>query len=106
MLRSARETFPKDSLVVSGTTCGALYAYTDFAILRADIINAPRFTEYVALAHAAGRPVCALLFEDEEKSFHEHCPGDWKRVRTVRNLGLWRLNLPSPTSSNTPTPVK
>jgi len=103
---AARETFPKDSLVVSGTTCGALYAYTDFAILRADIINAPRFKEYVALAHAVGRPVCALLFEDEEKSFHEHCPGDWKRVRTVRNLGLWRLNLTSPTSSNTPTPVK
>jgi 4-amino-4-deoxy-L-arabinose transferase-like glycosyltransferase len=104
--RAARETFPKGSLVVSGTTCGALYAYTDFAILRADIINAPRFAEYAALAHAAGRPICALLFEDEEKSFRQNCPGDWQRVGTVRNLGLWRLTPPPLASSTPPAPAK
>ena len=42
--RAARDTFPKDSLVVSAATCGALYAYTDFPILRADQIDALYFT--------------------------------------------------------------
>lgn len=95
--RAARDTFPKDSLVVSAATCGALYAYTDFAILRADQIDAPRFARFAAIAHAAGRPVCALLFDVEEQdALHQRCPGEWKRIGTVKNLGLWRLTPPAP----------
>ena len=98
--RAARDTFPKDALVVSAATCGALYAYTDFPILRSDQIDAPRFARFAALAHAAGRPVCALIFDVEEKdALREHCPGEWKRLATVKNLGLWQL-------SATPSPPK
>ena len=94
--RAARDTFPQDALVVCSATCGALYAYTDFPILRSDQIEAPRFARFAALAHAAGRPVCALVFDSEEKeALRERCPGEWKRVATVRNLGLWRLEPPA-----------
>ena len=93
--------------MLSSATCGALYAYTDFPVLRADQIEAPRFARFAALAHAAGRPVCALLFESEEKeALHEHCPGEWTRVATVKNLGLWRLAPPAVTPPSTPAPAK
>lgn len=96
--RAARDTFPKGALVVSSATCGALYAYTDFPILRADLVDAPRFARIAALARAGGLPVCALLFDSEEKdALRDHCPGEWKRVATVRNLSLWQLSAtPSP----------
>ena len=90
--RAARDTFPKGALVVSSATCGALYAYTDFPILRADLLDGPRFVRIAALARASGRPVCALLFDAEEKdALGNRCPGEWKRVATVKNLGLWQL---------------
>ena len=105
--RAARETFPKDSLVVSAATCGSLYTYTDFPILRGEMIEAPRFARLAALAHAAGRPVCALLFDSEEKDvLRERCPGEWKRVGTVRNLGLWRLTPPAVAPPPAPAPAK
>lgn len=104
---AARATFPKGSLVLSGATCGALYTYTDFAILRGDMIDTPRFARFAALAHAAGRPVCALFFDSEEKAaLQERCPGEWKRVATVRNLGLWRLTPPTIAPPPTPAPAK
>lgn len=105
--RAARDTFPKDSLVVSGVTCGALYYYTDFPILRADRMDAPHFARFAALAHAAGRPVCALLFDVEEKdALHDRCPGEWQRVATVRNLGLWRLTPSAVAPPSTPAPAQ
>ena len=104
--RAARDTFPQDALVVSSATCGAVYAYTNFAILRADLVDAPSFARIAALAHAGGRPICALLFDSEEKeALSDHCPGEWKRVATVRNLGLWQLGAtdfaPDPNPSRT-----
>jgi len=105
--RAARATFPKDSLVVSGATCGALYTYTDFPILRADHIDPARFARFAALAHAAGRPVCALIFDSEEKeALHERCPGAWQRIGTVKNLGLWRLSAGTLALPPTPAPAR
>jgi hypothetical protein len=93
--RAAFHTFPKESLVVSAATCGALYAYTDFHILRGEQLDPARFAHFATRAHAAGRPICALLFDVEEKDIlRERCPGEWQRVASVRNLGLWRLTPP------------
>lgn len=90
--QAARSLLPKGSLVVSHYTSGALYASTDFAVLRWDQVDAAQFTHFATLAQQAGRPVCAVLFEAEEKSaLTERCPGNWSRVGTVRNLSLWRL---------------
>jgi hypothetical protein len=89
---AARTLLPGNSLVVSFNTCGALYAYTDFAILRWEQIDAARFAKLAVLAHQAGRPICAVIFDSEVKeALHERCPGEWTRVGTVKNVGLWRL---------------
>ena len=92
---------------MSAATCGSLYTYTDFPILRGELIEAPRFARFAALAHAAGRPVCALLFDSEEKDvLREHCPGDWQRIGSVKNLGLWRLTPPAVAPPPTPASAK
>ena len=96
---AAKKLFPKDALVLSLNTCGALYAYTDFAILRWEQLDPTQFARFAALAQTAGRPICAVLFDTEEKdALRERCPGQWTRVRSVKNVGLWRLAPP-------PTPV-
>ena len=90
--QAARALLPPDALVVCHYTSGALYASTDFAVLRWDQVDAPQFARFAALARRAGRPVCAVLFDAEEKpALTERCPGNWSRLGSVRNLSLWRL---------------
>jgi hypothetical protein len=33
----------------------------------------------------------ALLRLFEEEDFRKHVPGPWKRIGTLRDVGLWRL---------------
>jgi hypothetical protein len=88
----ARVKLPPQSLVVTFYASGAIYYYTDFPILRWDLMGAPDFVHYATLAKNAGRPIYALIFEAEEKdALHERCPGEWTRIGTVRNIGLWQL---------------
>jgi 4-amino-4-deoxy-L-arabinose transferase-like glycosyltransferase len=91
---AARDRLPKNALVVSFAFSGSLYFYTDFPVLRWDQIEPPVFARYAAKAQAAGRPICAVLFESEEESAFRHCPGEWTRLATIRNVGLWQLAAP------------
>ncbi|MSU50731.1 MAG: hypothetical protein EXS37_16860 [Opitutus sp.] len=93
---AAREKFPHDALVLSFAFSGALYFYSDFPVLRFDQMDAPVFARYAALAQKAGRPLCAVLFDWEEKDAFRHCPGEWRRLTTVANIGLWQLAAPKP----------
>jgi hypothetical protein len=89
---AARTQLPRDALVVASFLSGALYFYTDFAVLRWDHINATDFSRYAALAEKAGRPVCAVLHESEEPAaLRERCHGNWTRLATVKSVGLWLL---------------
>lgn len=97
---AALRLFPADSLVVSFYTCGALYAYTDFSVLRWDLLKPAQFAHFASLAKKSGRPVCALLLDSEEKeALHERCPGEWTRLGSVRNATLWRLTASTPPSA-------
>ena len=88
---AARDRLPKNALVVCSAFSGSLYFYTDFAVLRSDQLEAPSFAHYSALAHGAGRPVCAVLFQSEEAEAFRRCPGAWTRVAQIANVGLWQL---------------
>jgi len=95
---AAHRQFPPGSLVLSACFSGSIYAYTDFPMLRCDHLEPPEFARFAALAAKAGRPVCAVIFDSEEKdSLRTRCPGEWTRVGTVKNAGLWRLTGPLPT---------
>lgn len=95
--RAARQLLPPDSLVLAFHTCGALYFYTDFPVLRWDQIDAAHFARYSALAAKSGRPICAVLFDSEENAaLRERCPGEWTRLGSVKNITLWRLAAAAP----------
>jgi hypothetical protein len=90
---TARRTLPPDALVVAGYISGAIYFYTDLPMLRWDLVDPADFKRYAATMAKAGRPIFAVIFEAEEKdALAGHVRGDWIRVGTVRNIGLWRLN--------------
>jgi hypothetical protein len=92
---SSRGILPANALVVASQTSGAVYYYTQNPILRFDQVEATEFTRLAKLAQTAGRPIYALIFNVEEQSaLQERCPGDWTRLTTVRNLGLWLLSPP------------
>jgi hypothetical protein len=104
---AARKTFPAHAVVLSGATCGSLYTYTDFPILRYEALRPDSFAHFSARAHSTGRAVCALIFDVEEhEAIRNHCPGNWHRVGTVKNLGLWRLTPPAGTESVPAAPAK
>ncbi|MBL9189234.1 MAG: glycosyltransferase family 39 protein [Opitutaceae bacterium] len=92
---AARAQLPKDALVLAHHQSGALFHSTDFAILRWDQIRADQFERCRALARLAGRPICAVLFDVEEKdALQQRCAGPWRQLGRVRNIGLWLLDEP------------
>lgn len=91
----AKEVFPANALVAAFAASGALYFYTDFAVLRADQIDPLDFERYAALARGAGRPIRAVLFDGFDDTVRrERMPGNWRKVATVKNVTLWELVVP------------
>lgn len=92
---TARRELPPHALVVAGYISGAIYFYTDLPMLRWDLIEPADFKRYAATMAKAGRPIFAVIYEAEEKdALAGHVRGDWTRIGTVRNIGLWKLNSP------------
>jgi 4-amino-4-deoxy-L-arabinose transferase-like glycosyltransferase len=89
---AARTQLPPNALIVAFQVSGALYFYTDRAVLRWDALHGREFFDVAALASSAGIPLCAVLFDTEEKpALREHCPGEWTKISTHRSISLWRL---------------
>lgn len=89
----ARATLPPDALVASFAASGALYYYTDFPVLRPELIEPADFARYVAHAR---RPIFAVLLDGfDTHLMAERMPGQWMRVSGVRNAGIWRFTPPS-----------
>jgi hypothetical protein len=98
---AARAHLPAKALVVCLHCSGSLYYYREHPILRWDQIGPEEFARYVALARAAGRPVCAVLFDFEEEDAFRRCPGPWQRLARTGPAGLWQLG-PAPNAAATP----
>lgn len=87
-----RERLPANALVVCSPFCGAIYYYTAMPTLLYDHLAPDQFARYTALARGAGRPIYAVIFEaEEEEVLRTRCPGNWKRIAQVRNIGVWHL---------------
>lgn len=93
---AARAQFPPQTLVIAGAQSGALFYYTDFAILRWEFVNSAQWEAFRTRAAQAGRPVGAVLFDVEKtEALEQRCRGTWTQVVRLNNLALWRLDAPA-----------
>ena len=92
MAELVRERVPANGVVVCSVMTGAIYYHTALPTLVYDSITPGEFAHYVALARGAGRPIYAAIFNiEEEEVLRTRCPGDWKQLAKVDNIGLWEL---------------
>jgi hypothetical protein len=97
---AARAEFPAHALVVAGIHSGALFYYTPFSILRWEFVRPEEFARFRQLTADAGRPICAVLHEIEERgALQEHCPGNWRRIGAHTAFELWRLEPGEPAAT-------
>jgi hypothetical protein len=90
---------PAGAVVATMQASGALLYYTDYTILRWDMISSADFKRIAAACTAAGRPLYAVLFpfeieEAEWSAFQKHLAGHWTQIGTVRYVSIWRYDSP------------
>jgi len=90
-IEAAKQVLPANAAVLCEAFSGTIYFATEFSVLRWDQINRETFDRYTAQAAQSGRPVCAVLFDSEKDEAFRRCTGEWTRIGTVRNVGLWQL---------------
>jgi hypothetical protein len=90
----AEQRLPPNALVASGILSGAFYYYTGRQTVRYDRLTAGRFLELRKAAGAAGMTFYAVIsaVEVSQVEFRARMPGDWVRVDTYKDVGIWRLN--------------
>ena len=90
-LWAAANTPPRGVLLTMQMS-GALKYYTDRPIARWDAIAPERFPALRRRFEERGFALYALLWPFEEADFARRLPGNWKRIGTLRDIGLWRLD--------------
>lgn len=92
----AKSHLPPDAVIACMQNSGALFYYTDFALIRWDWLKPDDFRAIAAANAAAPHPVYAFLQAFEvTPAFHHHLPGRWDRVDQVRSVTVWKLR-PAP----------
>ena len=91
------EHLPSNAVVAAMQTSGSLFYYTEFPVIRWDLIEPADFERIVATCSAAGRPVFAALHKDEidgaiKPAFPGRLPGHWTKIGTVRHMSVWRFD--------------
>jgi hypothetical protein len=70
-------------------TSGALLHYTDFPIIRYDLVDKKSLEEIEKIQ----RPIYAMLFPFElEDALEKRFPGKWEKVTEVSPTTIWRLD--------------
>lgn len=90
--RWADRQIPAESLILSMQMSGALKYYTARPIARWDALRPATFPRIRQAAGERGFRWYALLRAFEEGDFARDVPGNWTRVGTFRDVGLWRLD--------------
>jgi hypothetical protein len=86
---------PRESVVLSMVASGAIFYHTDFRILRWDCMSGADFRGYARVMQRSGRPVYALLFDEElQPAFDGHLPGRWEKVHTIKAASIWKWTGP------------
>lgn len=94
--QSARWTnahVPANAIVLQMQCGGALTYYTDFTLVRWDLLEAN--TTWVRLQEAArdaGRPIYAALFDFEHApALEQHTPGEWRPLTRIGQINILQL---------------
>ena len=83
---------PGDPVILTMQTSGALFYYTDRAIVRWDMLQPGDFARLRELCQWSRRPVYAFLFPFEEHAMTDGtCPGNWRRLEQIGPVSIWRL---------------
>jgi len=84
---------PPGSMVAGLTLTGSIYYYTDFPVLRYDLIEKEDFFTYAAALKKSGRPLYATLLRDEVGSaLQERMPGPgrWEKLAQIDICEIYR----------------
>jgi hypothetical protein len=91
----ARANLPPNAAVATMVTSGALFYYTDLAILRWDSMTAEEFETYALALQRTGRPLYAVLMDLEEAdAFKDHLHGKWQKIADVKTARIWKWTGP------------
>jgi hypothetical protein len=90
VVEQAKLELPKEATVICMFVSGCLYYYTDFSIVRWDMISQNEFRAFAK--QSKEHPLYAVLYREEEReAFGEHLPGKWHVVDTTRRARIWRF---------------
>ena len=91
---------PPDSIVAVMQDSGAVYYYTDFKLVRWDMLEEGNaFQKIAASARAHHHPLYAVLFPFEVEERHaltHYMPGPWKSFGKVRGIGVYQYDFTAP----------
>src|ERR1019366_4212452 len=90
---------PRDAVCLAMQASGALVYYTDFTIVRWDMLDKGNVGKVEAALRAAGNPVYAVLFPfelNDSGALSRHMPGRWSQVGHVDAVTIWRRDPDAP----------
>ncbi len=91
---------PANATMLAMQTSGALFFYTDHVVIRSDQLTAENTPRILAALANEKRPIYAVIFHwEEDEFFHRRLPGQWERVATFGDLGVWRFDSAPPAKS-------
>lgn len=87
----AKDHVPRNAVVFSMQSTGALLYYTDFTFVYWPLVTSADIAKVEFAAAAENRPIIAMLFPFEEKDLlREKLPGRWTRIGSVKHVSFWR----------------
>jgi hypothetical protein len=90
-----RKNLPADAAIFCMQVSGAFYYYTNFLLIRWDMVDQDRLPRLFAALGREKRPVYAVLYEFERQRALDRMGGQWRELATVGNATVWKL-LPAP----------
>lgn len=83
---------PDNAVVTAMQASGALHFYTDFPLVRYDLLPPEEFTRVARIISANQQPIYAPLFPFElEQVVEANLGGRWEKVATIDYVTIWRL---------------
>ncbi|MBI2497421.1 MAG: glycosyltransferase family 39 protein [Opitutae bacterium] len=89
--RWAKRELPARSAIFCMQVSGAFFYYTDFLLLRWDLVEQERLPQLYAALREDKRPVYAVLYEFEQKEALARIGGRWRLVAVIHNATVWQL---------------
>ncbi len=90
----AKKNLPANAVIGSMQTSSAFYFYTDFPILRWDVIEPAAHAEFIEAIRRTGRPYYVVLFPFEKPDAFDggKLPGHWDKIAEVKEVGIWKFD--------------